>query len=124
VVGAEPKRGGSRGSGCGNVGCGDLGGCGDVGCSGVDGEAALFLVVVALAAAVVFGAAWVVSELALPVVLVVAYMVTLRALSRVANDRHGCEGSVAKAVGWGTLWATIYLAPLAIVTWLVHLGAR
>jgi hypothetical protein len=82
------------------------------------------LVVIALAAAALLGAAWVVAELAMPVAVVVTYMITMRALTRVANDRHGCEGALAKAVGWGALWATLYVAPLAIVTLVVHLFAR
>ncbi len=117
--GGAPARSSSR-----SAGCGDLGGCGDVGCGAVDGEAAVFVAVLAIAAAALFGAAWVVAELAMPVAIIVVYLVTLRALARVANDRHGCRGSIVRAAGFGALWATIYVAPLAIAALLVHLGAR
>lgn len=100
-------------------GCGDFASCGD-GCSGIDGEAAVVLVVGAALIAVLLGAAWIVAEIALPIVLYVGYAVVSRALMRVAHDRHGCEGDLAKSVGWGALWATIYLAPLALLVVILH----
>lgn len=100
-------------------GCGDFASCGD-GCSGIDGEFAVVLVVGAALIAVLLGAAWVVAEIALPIVLYVGYAVVSRALMRVAHDRHGCEGDLAKSVGWGALWATIYLAPLALLVLVLH----
>jgi hypothetical protein len=41
-------------------------------------------------------------------------------LAKVANDEHGCEGNLLKASAWGALWATVYIAPLAGLVWLVH----
>ena len=45
-------------------------------------------------------------------------------LAKVANDDHGCEGSMLRSAGWGGLWATVYIAPLAVLMWLVHLLHR
>jgi hypothetical protein len=47
----------------------------------------------------------------------------MRAIGRVSNDRHGCEGNALRAVGWGALWAAIYVAPLAIVVGAVYYAA-
>jgi hypothetical protein len=41
-------------------------------------------------------------------------------LARVANDRHGCEGDVPRALAWGGLWAAVYTAPIAGVVWVLH----
>ena len=41
-------------------------------------------------------------------------------LARVANDRHGCEGDVPRALAWGGLWAAVYTAPTAGVVWVLH----
>lgn len=104
-------------SGCAqNVGCD--------GCGSFDGEAALFAIVIAIALAAVFGVAWIVAELALPIVLFVSYAVLHRAITRVAHDRHDCRGRLAKSIGWGGLWAGIYLVPLAVVVLLIHAVAR
>ena len=55
--------------------------------------------------AAAFGAAWVAVELAMPVVFLVMYWAFMRAIGRVANDWHDCEGSLGKSLGWGALWA-------------------
>ncbi len=104
-------------------GCADNIGC-DAGCSSLDGEAAIFLVVLTVALAAIFGVAWIVAELALPILLFVSYAVLHRAITRVAHDRHACEGRLAKSIGWGGLWSAIYLAPLVVVVLLVHAAAR
>lgn len=90
------------------------------GCSAVDGEGCLAGLAVALALAAAAGAAWVFVELAVPVTFLLTYWLFMRAVGRVANDRHGCEGRLSKALGWGALWSTIYLLPLAALTWAVH----
>lgn len=92
----------------------DLSGCGDAGegCAGV-------LVALALLA-LALGVAWLVVELVLPVAFLLAYGLFLGAIARVANDRHGCEGALGKALAWGLGWASLYVAPLALLVWLVH----
>jgi multisubunit Na+/H+ antiporter MnhG subunit len=99
--------------GCGDVGCGD-------GCSGIDGEGVIIVLVVGIVLVGALGAAWILVELALPLLFVVVYAVFMRAIARVANDRHGCEKDLAKSLGYGLLWATIYLLPLAVATWAFH----
>lgn len=96
----------------------NLGGC-DPGCGG-DGEGLLAMAALAVVLGLALGAAWVLVELALPLVFALMYWLFMRAIGRVANDRHGCEGSLARALGWGLGWATVYVAPVALVTWALH----
>jgi hypothetical protein len=77
-------------------------------------------VAVALVLAVALGVAWVFVELAMPLAFLLSYWLFMRAIGRVANDRHGCEHDLAKALGWGALWATIYVLPVAALTWALH----
>lgn len=98
--------------------------CGCDGCSGVDGEGVLVALALAVVLAVLLGAAWVVAEIALPVLLFSAYAVIHRAITRVAHDTHACEGNVGRAIGWGIAWATIYVVPLSAVVWGVHVATR
>ena len=98
--------------------------CGCDGCSGVDGEGALFALALAVVLAVLFGAAWVLAELALPLVLFAGYAVLHRALTRVAHDTHDCTANLGRAIGWGFAWSTMYLVPLATIVWSVHLATR
>ena len=65
-----------------------------------------------------------VVELALPLVFFLMYGLFMRAIGRVANDRHGCEGALARSAGWGLGWATLYVAPIAALTWALHLLRR
>jgi lysylphosphatidylglycerol synthetase-like protein (DUF2156 family) len=119
---SSSNSGSSSSSGCSSA---DLTGCGLDGCSGgIEGEGCLAAIVVGIGLAVAFGAAWVVVELAMPVVFLVMYWAFMRAIGRVANDRHGCEGSLSKSIGWGALWATIYVLPIAALTWALHLLSR
>ena len=111
----------SSGSGSGS-GC-DMGGC-DLGCSAIADEGILIAIGVVIAAVLLFGAAWVLVEIALPMVLFATYAGILAALKRVAHDRHGCEGELTRALPWGAFWAGLYVLPLALIVWLVHsLGA-
>lgn len=87
----------------------------DIGCAD-DLDAVLVLLVFF----VLLGAAWAFVELALPLAFMLAYMLILRALRRVAKDRHGCKGRLGPALGWGVLWATIYVAPLGGVILLLE----
>ena len=77
-------------------------------------------IVVAIALAAAFGAAWVFVEVAMPLAFFLMYWLFMRAISSVANDRHGCAGDLGKALGWGALWATIYVLPIAALTWALH----
>ncbi len=120
--GGEPAKGASKssGSGCGDLagcGCGDLGGCGEAG-----GEGVVVAIVVIVALGAAFGAAWVLVELALPMVFFVMYGLFMRAIGRVANDRHDCQGELSRAMGWGALWATVYVVPLALLTLALHVA--
>lgn len=90
------------------------------GCSGLDAEGCAAAAVITVALAAAFGVAWVLVEFALPVVFLLMYGLFMRAIGRVANDRHGCEGDLAKAMRWGALWATLYVLPLALITALLH----
>ncbi|MFO0625216.1 MAG: B-box zinc finger protein [Polyangiales bacterium] len=90
------------------------------GCSGLDAEGCAAAAVVTVALAAAFGVAWVLVELALPVVFLLMYGLFMRAIGRVANDRHGCEGDLAKALRWGALWSTLYVLPLALITAVLH----
>jgi hypothetical protein len=89
------------------------------GCNG-DGEGLIAVVALAVILGVALGAAWVLVELALPLVFFLMYWLFMRAIGRVANDRHGCDGSLARALGWGLGWATVYVAPVALATWALH----
>ena len=94
----------------------DIAGCLDLeGCAGV--LVGFVLVAVAIAAA------WFVLELAFPAVFFLLYWLVVKAIADVANDRHGCEHNLGRAVAWGACWATLYTLPLALVVWAVHLIA-
>ena len=93
---------------------GDLSGCGDAGEGCIGAVLAIVIVFVAL------GVAWLVVELVLPVAFLLAYSLFLRAIARVANDEHGCEGSPSRALLWGLAWASLYVGPLALLVWLAH----
>ena len=116
----RPAKGGGAAQGASHAsvsGCSDLSGCGDAGGEGI---AVVIVVIVALGAA--FGAAWVLVELALPMAFFVMYGLFMRAIGRVANDRHNCHGELARAIGWGALWATVYMVPLALFTLALHVA--
>ena len=106
------------GSGCAGVADGCEFGCID------SGEAGLVVVALGVAALAFFGGAWLLAEVAFPLLLLTGYHATLRILGRLARDHHGCRGELLRSLGWGALWASVYVAPLALVTWLTHLAAR
>ena len=78
---------------------------------GIDLEGLLVLLGLLLAIAL----GWAIVELIAPVLLVCAYVLIVAGLRRVANDRHGCEGSLPRSILWGALWATVYTLPIAAV---------
>ena len=65
-------------------------------------------------------AAWVLIEFVVPAVFFVAYILFVRAIARVANDRHGCEGDLGRAAMWGAVWSAAYVGPWAIRVAIVH----
>jgi hypothetical protein len=115
---AESKADGKAKKGSG----GSRSGCGGVdGCSGVaDAEGCAGVIVVALVFVVALGAAWVLVELAMPLCFFLMYWMLMRAIGHVSRDRHDCEGALGRSIAWGALWATIYVAPIAGLTWAIH----
>lgn len=113
---------GKTGSGI-SRGCESLSGCDGCG-GGLDSEGVLVVVLAAVAVAVLLGGAWVLAELALPIVLFAGYATITRALTRVAHDRHGCKGDLLKAGAWGGLWSALYLAPFSLLVALLHFALR
>ncbi len=102
-------------------GCSGLDGCGSVdGCGAADGEGLLVLLAVVLVLGAALGAAWILVELAMPLIFFSTYWLLMRAIGHVARDGHGCQGALGKSLGWGMLWSTIYVLPLAALTWVVH----
>lgn len=95
-------------------------GC-DPGCGMVLGEGCSVVMLAVVALGLAFGAAWLVVELIAPALFFFTYLVIRAALARVANDDHGCEGRLGRALGFGALWSTLYVAPLAAVIWGVQL---
>lgn len=100
-----------------------LSGCGD-GCGGDAGEGAIFLLGVAVALGIAFGAAWILVEIAMPLVFFLVYWVLMKAIHRAARDHHDCEGKLGRSLLWGAVWATVYVAPLAVLTFVVHHALR
>ncbi len=95
------------------------------GCSDADGcDAGVALIALALAAlaavAVSLLVAWVVVEVVLPIAFLAFYATTTAALKRAAHDRHDCRGRMLKSIGWGVVWATAYVAPLALTLGVLH----
>jgi hypothetical protein len=79
------------------------------------------LVLGVIAALVVAGVGiWLLLEVVIPGLAFVAYFLIRGMLARVANDDHGCQGKLVRAIAWGAVWATLYTAPLAFIVWLVH----
>jgi len=110
------KQKGSRGDGC-NDGCSSAD-------FSADGEGCLIVIVVAVLALLLFGAAWLLVEVAGPLLFLLVYLLVTRALARVARDRHDCKGALARSLAWGAAWATIYLLPLAVLAYAVHAALK
>jgi hypothetical protein len=95
------------------------------GLSGLDGlgsldEGCLYILGAALLIGVAVVTAWLLVELVVPALFTLAYMLLVRAMARVTNDRHGCQGEPLRAVAYGALWATAYVVPLGLVVLVVH----
>lgn len=106
-------------------GANQLGGCDPVvfdfadGCEGIVGVAVAALALVFTLLAALF-AAWLLVELVIPIVFLTFYVTTLAAIRRAARDRHDCEGNVPRSLRWALTWATLYIAPIATLVWLLH----
>ncbi len=87
----------------------------------VDGEGAGAIIGVLLALILLCLLSWVIAEFIIPMLFFLGYTLVTRALRHVVNDTHDCQGSAARSLGWGVIWATAYTAPLALVTVAVHL---
>ena len=59
-------------------------------------------------------------EIVIPALAFVAYFLIRGMLARITNDQHGCQGNLVRATLWGSLWATAYTLPFALLVWLVH----
>jgi hypothetical protein len=95
----------------------DPAGCLDVeGCAGV-------LVGILLAAAA-FAVAWLVVELAAPIVFLLFYTMLIRAVARATRDNRGCKGNIGRSLAWGARWASTYAAPVVGFVWLLHAVIR
>jgi hypothetical protein len=68
--------------------------------------------------------AWFFVEIAIPALIFVAYFMVRGQLAHVVNDRHHCAANLLRSVAWGTLWATVYTAPIAGLVWFIHFAAK
>jgi hypothetical protein len=77
-----------------------------------------------LLAGAAFAAAWLVVELAAPIVFLLFYALLSRAVERATGDNRECKGNLARSLAWGTLWASTYAAPVVAFVWLLHAVIR
>ena len=91
------------------------------GCSGAaGGEAGLGCLAILLLIVVLPMIVWVIVEVAIPTVGFVIYFLIRGQLALAVNSRHRCKGDLPRSLGWGALWATLFVAPLTLAVWLVH----
>jgi hypothetical protein len=83
-------------------------------------EGCLVGIGVVLALFVAFVGFWLLIEIVIPGIAFFMYFIIRGMLARVANDDHGCAGNWLRATLWGAFWATVYVAPLALLVWLAH----
>jgi hypothetical protein len=117
--GGRTKRSSSSSSGTGFFD--GLSGVGDL---ADGGEGCLYVIGALLLAGAALLVAWLLVELIVPTLFTLAYLLLIRALQVVTNDRHGCKGIPVRSAGYGSLWATIYILPLVVVVLIVHAVAR
>jgi hypothetical protein len=84
----------------------------------VEGCAIVLGIIFAIIVAVI--GFWFLIEIAIPGIAFLLYLLVRGMLARVANDDHGCQGRLVRSLIWGCLWATVYMAPLALLVWLSH----
>jgi hypothetical protein len=82
-----------------------------LGCSGCFPSFELLVPFVILVVA--FGLSWLMVEVVLPLVFFLVYLSVRAGLSAIANDDHDCQGHLGRALGWGFLWASVFVLPLA-----------
>ncbi len=92
--------------------------------SAFDGEAFAIGCLIVVGLILLVGAVWFLVEIAVPVIAFLLYGVVRGMLARVVNDRHHCHGRVGRSLAWGGLWATVYIAPLALAVWFIHYAHR
>jgi hypothetical protein len=86
----------------------------------VDAEGCLIGIGVVIAIIVAIVGFWFLIEIALPAIFALLYFLIRGMLARVVNDRHACKGNLSRSVSWALVWATLYMAPLALLAWVVH----
>ena len=78
------------------------------------------IIVAMVAVFLLLSLAWVVVEIALPLVFVLAYELVLAAVRHASRDKHDCRGKLAPSLLYWASYSALYLAPVAIATWLLH----
>jgi len=86
-----------------------------------DSEGCLIALGIILALVIALVGIWFLIEIVIPALAFVAYFLIRGMLATVTNDKHDCQGSLVRAALWGSLWATAYTLPFALLVWLVHL---
>ncbi len=92
-----------------------------MGPSGVEAEGCAWVIGILLAIGAVIVLAWLLIEVVIPVLALLLYGLIRSMLAGVANDKHQCTGRFGVACLWGTLWATVYTTPLALLVFVIHL---
>jgi hypothetical protein len=92
----------------------------DAAVSALDSEACAIGCLIIAALPLLLGLIWLLIEVAIPGILFIAYLMVRGQLAHVVNDPHRCEGRPLRSFLWGTLWATIYTAPLALLVGFVY----
>jgi hypothetical protein len=90
----------------------------------LDAEGCAGALVGILLAAAAFAAAWLVVELAAPVVFLLFYTLLIRVVAHATRDNRGCRGNLGRSLTWGALWASAYAAPVVAFLWLLHAVIR
>lgn len=88
---------------------------------GGDLEGCLVLLAILLAVGLLVIGIWLLIEIVIPALAFLGYYLVRGMLARVANDQHGCEENLVRSVGWGTLWASVYIVPQAALVWFIHM---
>jgi len=88
----------------------------DVGCWFDEGCASIVL---AIFAVLLLGLAFVLLvEFVVPAIAILLFLSIGGMLARAVNDNHDCKGRQGTSLLWGTLWATVYVGPVAaVVIW-------
>jgi hypothetical protein len=88
--------------------------------SGEAGAVCLVILLIIVAIPLLILLTWFLVEVAVPGIAFLMYFVVRGQLARVVNDRHHCNGHLLRAILWGSVWASVYTAPLAALIWFVH----